>query len=49
MTYMESRGNGTDEHIYRAGIETQTERTDLWTQQAKERVGQMESSTGAYT
>ena len=49
MTYMESRGNGTNEHICRTEIETQTERTDLWTQRAKERVGQMESSTGAYT
>ena len=34
--------NITDEPIYRAGIETQTERTDLWTQQGKKRVGQIE-------
>ena len=28
---MESRKNGTDEPICRAGIETQTERKDVWT------------------
>ena len=31
--------NGTDEPIYSVGIETQTQRTDVWTQQGKERVG----------
>ena len=39
---MESRKNGTDEPICRAGIETQTQRMDLWSQQVKERVGQIE-------
>ena len=34
---MESRKNGTDELICRAGIETQTYRTDLGTQQEEER------------
>ena len=34
--------NGTDEPICRAGIETQTQRTDLWTQWGKEREGQIE-------
>ena len=38
---MESRKNGTDESI-QAGIETQMQRTDLWTQGGKERVGQIE-------
>ena len=31
--------NGTDEPICRAGIETQTQRTDMWTQKGKERAG----------
>ena len=37
--------NGTDEliNICRAAIETQTQRTDLWTQRGKERVGQIET------
>ena len=39
---MESRKNGTDEPICRTGIETQIQRTDLWSQQGKERVGQIE-------
>ena len=34
--------NGTDEPICRAGIEMQTQRTDLWTQQRKNRVGLIE-------
>ena len=34
--------NNTDEPIYRAGIETQTQSTDLWTQPGKERVEQIE-------
>ena len=37
--------NGADESICRAGIETQTERRDLGTQQRKERVGQIQSSS----
>ena len=36
---MESIKNGTDETIYMAAIETQTERTGLWAQHGKERVG----------
>ena len=31
LIYMESRKNGTDELICRAGIETQTERMVAWT------------------
>ena len=31
--------NGADETIYRAAVETQAQRTDLWTQWGKERVG----------
>ena len=31
--------DGTDEPICRAAMETQTERTDLWTQRGKERMG----------
>ena len=37
--------NDTDESICRAGIETQTQRRDLWTQQRKQRVGQIQSSS----
>ena len=33
----------------RAGRETMTQRTDLWTQWRKERVGQVESKTEIYT
>ena len=40
---------GTDEPICRAAIETQTWRTDLRTQCGKEKVGQIERSTGIYT
>ena len=46
---MESRKMVTDEHICRAGIEKQTQKTDLWTQQGKERVGRTESSTEIHT
>ena len=38
---MESRKNGADEPICRAGIEMQTERTDL-TQRGKGKVGRTE-------
>ena len=31
--------NGADEPICRAGIEMQTQKMDLWTQQGKESVG----------
>ena len=41
----EIQKNGTDELIRRAVVETQTLKTDLWTQQGKEREGQIESST----
>ena len=34
--------NSTDEHICTAAMETQTYRTDLWTQQRKQRVGRTE-------
>ena len=34
--------NTYDEPICRAGIEMQTQRTDLWAQQGKERRGQIE-------
>ena len=39
--YMESRKNGADEPIWRAEVETQTYRRDMWTQQEKEGVGQI--------
>ena len=41
--------NGANEPICRAGIETQTQRMDLWTQQGKERVGQIERVALTYT
>ena len=34
--------NGIYEPIFRAGIETQTQRTDLWIQWHEERVGRIE-------
>ena len=34
--------NVSDEHICRSGIEMWTQLTDLWTEQWKERVGQVE-------
>ena len=34
--------NGTDEPICRSGIDMGTERTDLWSQQGKEKVGQIQ-------
>ena len=40
-TYMESR-KILDEPIFRAGKKTQTQRTNLWTQEAKEREEQIE-------
>ena len=39
MAYLE---DGTDKPIHRAGIETHILRTDLWTQQGKEKVGRIE-------
>ena len=41
-TYTWNLENGTDEPIFRAGIDTQTWRTDLWPQQAQERGGRIE-------
>ena len=35
--------DGTDESIFRAAMERQTQSRDLWTQWGKERVGQMET------
>ena len=40
---IESRKNGADEPICRAGIEMQTWGMGVWTQQGKERVGQIET------
>ena len=34
--------NGTDELICRSGIDMETERTDLWSQQGKEKAGQIQ-------
>ena len=34
--------DGTSEPICRAAVETQTQRTDSWTQSGKERVGRIE-------
>ena len=45
---MGSRKNGTDEPICRAGIETQTQRMGLWTQQGKGRVGERLKREGTY-
>ena len=45
---IESRKNGADEPICRAGIEMQTEGMDLWTLQGKERVGQIETVALTY-
>ena len=38
----EIQKDGTDEPICRAAMEMQTQRTDFWTQQRKERVGRIE-------
>ena len=40
MHFYEIQKTGTDEPICKAGTETQ--RTDLWTQQGKQKVGQIE-------
>ena len=40
--------NDIDEPICREGMETQIQRTDLWTQQGKQRVGVGESSIVIY-
>ena len=41
--------NSTDEPIYRKGMETQTRRTDLWTQWEKGRMEQIEKVALTYT
>ena len=46
---MESRKNGTDESIFRARIEIQTYRTDLWTQRGKGRGMNRKSRIYIYT
>ena len=38
----ETQKDGTDEPVCKAGIEMQTQRTHLWTEQEKERVGRIE-------
>ena len=45
----EIQKNSTNEPIYRAGIETQMQSTDLRTQQGKERVGRTETVAMTYT
>ena len=45
---MESRKNGTNEPIWRGGIETQTQRTDLWKQVGKEREDELRGSINIY-
>ena len=40
--------NGTDEPICRAAMETQTYKTDLWTQWGKERVGSTDREAWKY-
>ena len=41
--------NSTDEPIWREGLEIQLYKTDLWTQQGKEKVGHMEKTASTYT
>ena len=41
-TFIWNLENGTDQPICMAGIKTQMYRKDLWTQQGKEKVGQIE-------
>ena len=49
--YMESRKNDTDEPIFSTGIETQTQRTDIWIQEPGKEgdKGHMERVTWKYT
>ena len=49
MHIYEIQADGTDGPICRAAAETQTERTDAWTQRGEEGVGQIESSIETYT
>ena len=51
MTIYGIKKDGTDEHICRAAMETQTQITDLWTWGAREGEGGTngESSMGTYT
>ena len=46
--YIWNPENDTEEPMFRAGIETQTEKTDLWTQWGKERAGGTERGALAY-
>ena len=45
MHIYEIQKDGTDEPIYRAAMEMQTQRTDMQTQQGKERAGRIERVT----
>ena len=45
---MKSRKNGIDEPICREGMKTQIQRTDLWTQWWKERLGQTGKAASTY-
>ena len=46
---IQKNGTDTDEPICRAGIETQTQRIDLWSQQGEGEIGMnLESSTEVY-
>ena len=45
----EIQKNGTGEPICRAVVETQTEKTDLWAQWGKEKVGQIERIAWKHT
>ena len=45
---MESKKKIADELIYREEMETQAQRTDLWTQQGKERLEQIEKVALTY-
>ena len=40
--YKIQKDGGTEEPICRAAVETQSQRTDLWAQWGKKRVGQIE-------
>ena len=49
ITFIWHLENGTDQPICMAGIETKTQRKDLWAQQGKEKAGQTGNSTETYT
>ena len=48
LTHIYHRKYGTDEPICKEGTETQAWRTNLWTQQGNERVGQTEKASLTY-